>query len=550
MSAGSGSARLDRRAALKGTLAGLLAASCGAPRSKRSIAGGFVDDGVGPGHRFRDGGLGTATPARTRTARVLVVGGGVAGLGAAWRLKRAGIEGVEVLELASAPGGTSRGGEMETSTGAMPCPFGAHYLPLPRVEQRALAALLQDLGLASGARADGRVAVADQLLVRDPAERVAGLGGYFEEGLWLAAGARDSDAAELARFEELVEEELVLDAEGRRRFDLPVARSSPDRRELDDMSAAEWAASRGLEGERIRWYLEYATRDDFGARLEDTSAWALLHYFASRADLGTGESAPFMTWPEGNARLVAGMAGELDAPPRTGQVALRAASTASGAEVDAFDLGAGEIVRWRADAVVLATPQYVTRRLLAEDPAAKARASMRYGPWLVCNLHLERRPENRGFPFAWDSVIHGSRSLGYVDAGHQLDRRDARDTVWSWYLPITDPDEAAARRALLETPWETWRDAVLDDLRRCHPDIDEVVTRMDVWRWGHGMIKPTPGLMWGGARERAARPVGRIHLAHSDLSGVALFEEAHWQGVRAAEEVLGALGVDGGPSLL
>ena len=44
-------------------------------------------------------------------------------------------------------------------------------------------------------------------------------------------------------------------------------------------------------------------------------------------------------------------------------------------------------------------------------------------------------------------------------------------------------------------------------------------------RWGHGMVRPTPGTIWGGARALAAAPVGAVHFAHTDLSGIALFEE-------------------------
>jgi hypothetical protein len=48
--------------------------------------------------------------------------------------------------------------------------------------------------------------------------------------------------------------------------------------------------------------------------------------------------------------------------------------------------------------------------------------------------------------------------------------------------------------------------------------------------------------VWGGVRERAATPVGPVHFAGTDLGGLPLFEEAQWSGVRAAEEVLAALG--------
>ena len=45
------------------------------------------------------------------------------------------------------------------------------------------------------------------------------------------------------------------------------------------------------------------------------------------------------------------------------------------------------------------------------------------------------------------------------------------------------------------------------------------------------------------ARRSAARPERGIHFAHSDLSGLALFEEAFYHGVRAAEEVLAERGL-------
>ena len=57
------------------------------------------------------------------------------------------------------------------------------------------------------------------------------------------------------------------------------------------------------------------------------------------------------------------------------------------------------------------------------------------------------------------------------------------------------------------------------------------------------MIRPRANFLWGGARQRAQQPFRSIHFAHTDLSGVALFEEAFDHGLRAAEEVLAARGV-------
>jgi hypothetical protein len=62
------------------------------------------------------------------------------------------------------------------------------------------------------------------------------------------------------------------------------------------------------------------------------------------------------------------------------------------------------------------------------------------------------------------------------------------------------------------------------------------------------MISPQPGFMFGQARQLAQAPVGRVHFAHSELSGIALFEEAQARGVAAAEAVLRQLGREA-PSL-
>jgi hypothetical protein len=76
-----------------------------------------------------------------------------------------------------------------------------------------------------------------------------------------------------------------------------------------------------------------------------------------------------------------------------------------------------------------------------------------------------------------------------------------------------------------------------------HPDLRPLVERLDVMRWGHAMIRLRPGFVWGGARAAAARPYLGIHFAHSDLSGLALFEEAFYHGTRAAEAVLAERGL-------
>jgi hypothetical protein len=51
-----------------------------------------------------------------------------------------------------------------------------------------------------------------------------------------------------------------------------------------------------------------------------------------------------------------------------------------------------------------------------------------------------------------------------------------------------------------------------------------------------------PGLRGHPALAALAEPRGRVHFAHTDLSGYSVFEEAMYHGVRAAAAVQRALG--------
>ena len=142
---------------------------------------------------------------------------------------------------------------------------------------------------------------------------------------------------------------------------------------------------------------------------------------------------------------------------------------------------------------------------------------------------------------AWDSVVHGAEGLGVVDARHQSLSLDRRRTVLTYYRPLTG-DPAARRREAEARTLAEWRALAFSELEPALPGLKAATRRFDGWVWGHGMIRPTPGFVWGAARREAARPLGPVHFAHSDLSGLSIFEEAQYRGVAAAEEALAGLG--------
>jgi hypothetical protein len=124
-------------------------------------------------------------------------------------------------------------------------------------------------------------------------------------------------------------------------------------------------------------------------------------------------------------------------------------------------------------------------------------------------------------------------------ATHQLIRRHLSGTVFTYYRALHEVPPAEGRRLLLETPREAWAEAILGELETVHPDIRRLTTRLDIFRNGHAMRRPLPGSLWGSERRLLAEfDSPRLTLAHADLSGFSLFEEAQYRGVVAADRAI------------
>jgi monoamine oxidase len=506
-------------------------------RSAARVPAAWLGASQARGHRLRSS-QPLPTAAVQRRAAVLVVGGGVAGLSAARGFMRQGIDDVAVLELEDAAGGNSRGGVMA----GMACPLGAHYLPLPTPASHEVSDWLHEVGLLR--QHLGRTVADERHLCHSPQERLF-IDGTWADGLLPPAEPASATAAQYQRFAQAVrKEQQAAHASSTQRFTLPAHRSRWDAglAELDAQTFAAWLSAQGFNDERLRWYLDYCCRDDYGAGIDTVSAWAGIHYFASRHGFhapgdGAGEREGVFTWPEGNAWLVKRLAQPLGARTHTGRTVLRVTEERHQVQVLAFNEAQQQAELWTAGRVVLATPLFVASRILQNPPDAlrQAAALLQHAPWVVANVHVDEPLLDRpGAPPSWDNVRYGSAALGYVDAMHQSLRPHAGPTVLTayWAVPV------AERAALLSARAEDWRDRVLAELAQVHPDIHRRAQQVGLMRWGHAMAIPRPGVQRHPAlaalRAAARTKSSRVRFAHADLAGCSVFEEAFTAGCEAA----------------
>ena len=530
--------KLSRRELLAMFLGGPFAmAACremGTP--KRFPEGKIVGQSATLGHILRESRSFEVPPDNWRSVKVAIVGGGIAGLSAGWNLRKAGFDDFVLLELEKDAGGTSISGTGQPVN----YPWGAHYLPVPFQENTDLIELLDEMQLTDGRAANGDVVIKEQYLCREPEERLFYKGRWYE-GLYLHAGESEEDKRQFAEFQKQIDHWVSWrDAAGKRAFVVPTTSCSRDTEvtDLDKISFAEWLRQNDLTSERLIWYCDYACRDDYGLKLDQTSAWAGLFYFCSRVRKVGDESQPFITFPEGNGHFVNHLTESVKDNILRSHVVVSVVPNGKGADV--VCLANNELRGFRCQKVIYSSPMFTAPYVIRgfNEAAPFAATEFQHNAWFVANLFLKDRPKPRfprDFPLAWDNVFYESPSLGYVNATHQKGI-DYGSTVWTYYYPMCH--EENGRTKLFNYEWRDLADVCLTDMARAHPDIHDLCERVDIMRWGHAMISPRPGLISSETREKAQNPYRNIHFAHTDLSGIALFEEAFHHGLRASKEVL------------
>lgn len=503
--------------------------------STKGIQGQMVGANHAVGHLLRKA---ISLPiSQTHQTKVLIIGSGISGLTAGYYLQKAGINDYEILELESHIGGNSTFGE----EASVRYPWAAHYLPIPSPENKELIDFLAENKIITGFDEHNLPIYDEYALCFHPDERLF-VKGFWQEGLIPNMDISDEEKNQIGAF--LTKMNSFKAAKGNDQkwaFTIPLANSSSDTNftDLDKISMKTWMEQNTFMAKPLHWYVNYCLLDDYGTSIAETSAWAGIHYFASRkGKAANAKDDDVLTWSEGNGFLMKLLAKNQLNHIKTQCLAYQIEEKNGGVWVDVYNWKTEKRENYVAEQVIWAVPQMLRPYVMPQQKSDFIK-EFSYSPWMVANIQTKPFDTGRGQALSWDNVIYEGNGLGYVLSNHQELAQYPKTWQLTYYKPLADLEPAEERKRAITKTHEEWKNEVLNDLRKAHPKIEDSILKIDIKLWGHAMIRPTLGFIHGQARHEAQRSLNnKIHFAHSDLSGVSIFEEAFYHGAEVAKKII------------
>ena len=476
-------------------------------------------------------------PTVTETIKIpyLIIGGGITGLSAARSFHQKGITDFLLIELEDKIGGNSIGGENTYSK----YPLGAHYLPIPNASNTALLKFLEEENIIKGFNEANEPIFDEDQLSFAPQERLF-IKNFWQEGLVPTYGLSPEELNEIDRFFELMKNFQVLKGtDDLFVFDLPMqfASNHHSYKYLDNLTMEDWLKQENFSTQPLLEYINYCCRDDYGTGIKQTSAFAGIHYFAARKHDFKAYQNLVLTWQEGNQRLVNHLAKYVENKHLNQHLVYQIIPKNDFVEVLVYDEKRDVSKKIIAEKVISCAPQFINQYFF---PTRKEfTKQFNYAPWLIATITLNKLPFADGAPLSWDNVIYQGKGLGYVFAQHQSVGQYKSPFVLSYFHSLEGEDLGILRKKMYKMTDDDWKDFILEDLSKAHFNIKDEIVSIEIYRRGHGMISPTKGFLFSDEKEQLKKNINdQIYFAHSDLSGISVFEEAFYQGISVVDEVL------------
>jgi len=466
----------NRREFIKVVVAGAVAAGCPVDLSvlAQAATGTPAVDSENNKicHEVRDG-FQFSLPPVSKKHEVIIVGGGVSGLTSAYLLQK-----YDFLLLEKEPHWGGNAFEMQYHGATYGT--GSAFVESPAAAELAVEIGLQPLPIDNW---DGTIIKGE--FVPD----------FWGEGLDHApypVNVRDD-------FKKFKKDMLAIDLEKRGR-------------ELDNVPLTRLLKDHSVE---LRQWWDTYCPSNWGGLAHDVAALVAVEDFQGFA--GDSRKDTRSTWPGGLGAITNKLA-EVLAPKfadrmLTGATIIAVVPQRNGVNVT-YSSGRGELKTVAAKGVIMATPKFITRRLVAGLPEKQSEAmkKIRYAPYPVVNLIFDKPVFNKGY----DTWCPGNSFTDFIVADWVIRNQpgyEQKYNILSCYTPMRETE-----RATLLTDDGARRVArnVTRDFQKLFPGAEPV--EVHIYRRGHPMYIVSPGL-YTDIQPIVRQPMERIFFANTDAEG-------------------------------
>ena len=176
----------------------------------------------------------------------------------------------------------------------------------------------------------------------------------------------------------------------------------------------------------------------------------------------------------------------------------------------------GKLITASAKAVLICTPKHITSRIVMSLPYEQKAAMRRYryAPYPVVNVIFDKPVYNRGY----DNWCPGSVFTDFIVADWTIQKNPGylqKHNILSFYTPLRE----LQRSTLLdEEDCKSLAARVLADFQKLLPEFNVDPVEVRIYRRGHPMFMAVPG-HYTKTRLAASHPMDRIFFGNSDSGG-------------------------------
>jgi oxygen-dependent protoporphyrinogen oxidase len=287
---------------------------------------------------------------------------------------------------------------------------------------------------------------------------------------------------------------------------------------------------KGYPDEIKQWWDNYGP-SNWGATSDETAASLALDDFQEL----TGENGTdYFTWPGGLGAITKKLS-EILQPTSSSHMRLNTTIVAVVPERDEVHvtyMEGAELKTVGAKAVIMATPKFITRRLVDGLPSRQSEAMHQIGyiPYAVVNLIFDKPVFNKGY----DTWCPGNRFSDMVVADWVVRSQPGykqKYNILTCYTPLRREERALL---LSEASARQVAEEVLRDFQKLLPGSNIDPVEVHLYRRGHPLYMSTPGL-FAEVQPLVRQPMDRIFFANTDSEGP---ESTTNGGIEAAERTV------------